>query len=46
MGGWLAQACGEHPVALGHGLMTTEGKLSAIDDLVVKYQATQYRVDY
>lgn len=33
-------------VALGHGLMATEGKLSAVDDLVVKDRATKYRVDY
>ncbi len=33
-------------VALGHGLMATEGKLSAVDGLAVKDRATQYRVDY
>ncbi len=32
--------------ALGHGLMATEGKLSAVDDLAVKDWATQYRVEY
>ena len=32
--------------ALGHELMATEGKLSAVDDLAVKDRATQYRVDY
>ena len=33
-------------VALGHELMATEGKLSAVDVPAVKDRATQYRVDY
>ncbi len=33
-------------IALGHGLMATEGKLSAVDDLAVKDRATHFRVDY